>query len=410
MLLAVLVCGAVARHPTVFKTVYRITPRNYTGLVNLDSGDAAGDAFFGLYELQAPIECTGSVNRQSGLLCKNEPILQIPGFNVYEQFHIELDQRTGDYAECNPSSDPPHAFGCTHFNHGQSCWYNDPDHPEWETEFADVCSKKECTCDAVEEQAVGAENVSVTFGHFINNNASYPAQCKAGHFNQFMYYEPKGIPLGRATTTTEGGCCELCGKFDKLCKGYGYTYSSSKCQLYTLILGFNPVKGGSLGFIDTSGTNFTRELSKQTAALAQSLNGTWYSTQAAGECKPGQAVGDGCYWRVVNQSSNVNATCVNGNLIQTAIDYNPSCWKACPQPTNTTSDCYIKCLFDTVAGNTDEGDKAMPPSLLTAAFEQSFDSSAAHGCAQVPACPSPCHPPAGWGTANATANAVFSTR
>ena len=209
--------------------------------------------------------------------------------------------------------------------------YNDPDHPEWETEFADVCSKRECTCDAVEEQAVGAENVSVTFGHFINNNASYPAQCKAGHFNQFMYYEPKGIPLGRATTTTEGGCCELCGKFDKLCKGYGYTYSSSKCQLYTLILGFNPasiplaphtphpphplfsetgssqtmpacgvaklaksrrpppstglvvlasrlmchvprdhavaiqVKGGSLGFIDTSGTNFTRELSKQTA-------------------------------------------------------------------------------------------------------------------------------------------------
>ena len=44
-------------------------------------GDAAGDAFFGLYELQAPVDCAGK-GSQGGLLCKNEPILQIPGFNV----------------------------------------------------------------------------------------------------------------------------------------------------------------------------------------------------------------------------------------------------------------------------------------------------------------------------------------
>ena len=29
---------------------------------------------------------------------------------VYEQFHIEMDQRTGDYAECNPQSTP---YVCT---------------------------------------------------------------------------------------------------------------------------------------------------------------------------------------------------------------------------------------------------------------------------------------------------------
>ena len=38
-------------------TVYRITPRNYTGVSNLDTGDAAGDAFFGLYEKSAPVVC-----------------------------------------------------------------------------------------------------------------------------------------------------------------------------------------------------------------------------------------------------------------------------------------------------------------------------------------------------------------
>ena len=73
-----------------------------------------------------------------------------------------------------------------------------------------------------------------------------------------MNYEPKGIPLGKATTTTEGGCCDLCSKFGKLCKSYGYTYSTSKCQLYGLIVGFSPAPGSSLGYIDTSGNNFTR--------------------------------------------------------------------------------------------------------------------------------------------------------
>jgi len=36
-------------------TVYRITPRNYSGITNLDTGDAAGDAFFGLYEKSAAV-------------------------------------------------------------------------------------------------------------------------------------------------------------------------------------------------------------------------------------------------------------------------------------------------------------------------------------------------------------------
>lgn len=34
-----------------FAAVYRITPRNYTGLTNLDSGNSRGDVFFGIYEV-----------------------------------------------------------------------------------------------------------------------------------------------------------------------------------------------------------------------------------------------------------------------------------------------------------------------------------------------------------------------
>ena len=43
--------GTLVLADAINMTVYRITPRNYTGLANMDSGDAAGDVYFGLYEV-----------------------------------------------------------------------------------------------------------------------------------------------------------------------------------------------------------------------------------------------------------------------------------------------------------------------------------------------------------------------
>lgn len=102
-------------------TVYRITPRNYSGLVNLDTGDAAGDAFFGLYEKAAPVLCSHTKFPVNQLLCENDPLLQIPGFNVYTQTVIEADTRFGVYALCNPEKSAPHDFYCTG-HHEKSCW------------------------------------------------------------------------------------------------------------------------------------------------------------------------------------------------------------------------------------------------------------------------------------------------
>merc|ERR1712054_734842 len=87
----------LVRSAALNMTVYRITPRNYTGLTNLDTGDAAGDAFFGLYEKSAPVVCRNK-DASHNLLCQNQPILQIPGFNVYTATIIEVDTRFGDYA------------------------------------------------------------------------------------------------------------------------------------------------------------------------------------------------------------------------------------------------------------------------------------------------------------------------
>jgi hypothetical protein len=97
---------AVARANATSVTLYRITPRNYTGITNLDTGDAAGDAFFGLYEMSAPVVCNGTSQRgASTLLCTNEPLLQIPGFNVYIRVDVEVDDRFGCVGD-PPVADP----------------------------------------------------------------------------------------------------------------------------------------------------------------------------------------------------------------------------------------------------------------------------------------------------------------
>ena len=65
----------------------------------MDTGDAAGDAFFGLYELAFPLMCADPHFRRSPG-CRNEPILSIPGFNVYTSNVVEADDsRDAEAAE-----------------------------------------------------------------------------------------------------------------------------------------------------------------------------------------------------------------------------------------------------------------------------------------------------------------------
>ena len=128
-------------------TVYRITPKNYTGLTDMDSGDAAGDTYFGLFELVFPILCRED---PSFLDCQDVPILDIPGYNVYTQFTLEVDNHRGPYALCNPS-EKTGRFECMghHSSSHSSCWYDDK---EAQKQFSDVCSTSSCYCDVYATQ------------------------------------------------------------------------------------------------------------------------------------------------------------------------------------------------------------------------------------------------------------------
>ena len=62
-LLLALVAGVDARLLNL--TIYRVTPINYTGVTNMDTGDAAGDVMFGLNQLLLPQLCPKATNTVS---------------------------------------------------------------------------------------------------------------------------------------------------------------------------------------------------------------------------------------------------------------------------------------------------------------------------------------------------------
>ena len=119
--------------------------------------------------------------------------------------------------------------------------------------------------------------------------------------------------------------------------------------------------------------------------LARILNGTWYSTEASGECQGTDVPGtDACWWRLVETTRTVNATCVNDNLVANVERTAPSCFHACPQLSNRSSSCWVNCLFNTLSGNA----TATPPThgmthaQIVEPFVRSFatDTPAEGGC------------------------------
>jgi len=367
-------------------TLYRITPRNYTGIQNLDTGDAAGDAFFGLFELGFPLLCQDKQFSQ-GPNCKDVPILNIPNFNVYASMVVEVDPRFGHYAECNPDPDTGE-FECGHLM-GQQCWWTND---EWKTDFAGLCSSSiwGCHCKYVEEIAVGARKVEDQFnGGGTQSNASLPASCSGYAGTPIQGYTLTGIALSASPAADEGECCSSCGS-SAGCSSYMYDLQLGNCTL------FSQVTGGKVNK-NFNGAYGSAGITAVLGPMAKLIGGTWFSTQGGGECAEGETVGVDCWWRLREQLRNINASCVNDRMTAVVTSARPSCFAACPQPDNITSDCWIQCLFETIIGNTSTTPPVPPMSrdTIVGAFEGSFAPVEQGGCPEVPPCPPPCEPPTG---------------
>jgi hypothetical protein len=84
-------------------TVYRLTPFNYTGLSNLDSGDLAGDLGFGLWELLMPMACREDASEEVGCQRGTGRFIDAPGENItYVKLTVEMNTLFTSYTPCNP--------------------------------------------------------------------------------------------------------------------------------------------------------------------------------------------------------------------------------------------------------------------------------------------------------------------
>ena len=114
----------------------------------------------------------------------------------------------------------------------------------------------------------------------------------------------------------------------------------------------------------------------------------WYSHPGPGNCD--SHPGPNCTWRIAETVKVVNASCVHQHLIDFVIAKDPSCFQQCtPDPTDVTTDCFLKCFFNVAVANATLGTLGMNASELirpwTAAFES--EDPALMGCPALPAYP-----------------------
>lgn len=398
LLLGVFAVGAAK---TVNLTLYRITPRNYTGVTNMDTGDAAGDAFFGLYELSFPVLCADPSFRR-GTGCHNVPILSIPHFNVYTKNIIEADARFGDYSECNPDAGTG-KFGCTHFMRS-GCWQKNP---RYANDFAGLCDPAQCKCDLIEKRALGWQSLAHRFGPSTNGTLPKTCPAKGTGLSPLDGMVLSGLAFKNESGLTAAECCARCATHDPKHNCSGYTFlpdasgaGTGSCARFGVwVWGAKRAPGAQSAFAMPGGGGTTAFIFHALGKLGKLLGGSWYSTRGEGECTPsgnGSAIGKDCWWRLRSVERRVNSTCVNGRLVDRVLKAGPRCFESCPQPTNRSSACWVRCLFQTITGNA--SDPAAPPAMakatLVGAFEGAFAPESGGGCPQVPDCPPPCRPPA----------------
>ena len=189
---ALLALPAVQAATWPSREVYRVTPINYTGLVNMDSSDPAGDVLFGIMQLELPFLCP---HMPDMLWCANRKYLSGGSAHmVYRKFELQVRHDVfGDYAECNPDPDTG-VFHCIHVQPG----YHLP---------------PQC-------------------GLFTRN---YANQC----LNGTVYHT--------ATVNGAGGCCEVC-EADPRCEGWAMPdgANGTSCEMMTGPLVLSPHRGECL--------------------------------------------------------------------------------------------------------------------------------------------------------------------
>ena len=261
MFLLVLLPGQINPQYAANLTLYREGPPQLTpDLVNEDTGDALGDAYFVLRGLMLPVECK-SKSEMAHFDCDNPE--QNSTRNTISQYVVTVDTR---YGPCAPACHPfplclppkpietPSSLSSPHPHSDGSC-------------NADATGVYKCSC------------------------GKWPVTT------------PCGAPVGHD---------------DVASRESHYPPAGSEAWM------------------------FWRD------NLAAKIGGSWYSTHKPGQCADGSMTA--CTWRVISTPRQIVAACLETRIAQAIIDYNTSCFDACPQPRNASTSCVVECYYSVLLG------------------------------------------------------------
>lgn len=204
MALALSVGIAAADFPTTDVTVYRLWPKtgdaDSFGLTNVDSGDAGGDALFGISQLLLPQLCA---IEPSFLWCENRGHLSGgKQWMVYTEYTVTTKAAFGEYTPCNP---------CSNADFNGSSYERPPKCPAGKPDGTFVC------------QSYGGGGGS--------SGPPPPPQCQSGF--EIYHRDCLNGTLLKEVHGDEGDCCAACKAEGDDCAGWSMPegYNSTVCQL-----------------------------------------------------------------------------------------------------------------------------------------------------------------------------------
>lgn len=109
--------------------------------------------------------------------------------------------------------------------------------------------------------------------------------------------------------------------------------------------------------------------------------GWWYSSLSTSYCGDDSTGEGNCTWRVVEVVKIVNKTCHANAWTGVVQAQGVDCFQKCPQPTNSSSACWVTCFYETilgpgggVPGGVVTPETGMPIDTLIKAWQAPFES------------------------------------
>ena len=271
------------------------------------------------------------------------------------------------------------------------CWYDsNSTYRTWK----DSCSMKNCSCDAMNKLSLGLEDHAMCWNRGPPHNRTLRVPNRTHWWNLTGADCDSGVEEGDCDSSTPEGvtACKKKCLDDPYCGGFNsdnhlkyadcvkdMQQQSGSMKLW--VLKDTPQPASAAGDL-VAAPPPPPDYDTWMQHLACLMDGNWYSSQAAGQCKDGADTD--CWWRLVSPENGeraVNASCVDDRVQSSLRRKNEACWAACAQPDNATALCPVSCLFETMIGNPTTGRKPLTKEEVVSPFEAAFDDPSQGGCA-----------------------------